>query len=219
MILLPGMDGTGQLFEPLLPLLHGQARVLALPQTGSQRYDSLAQRLVSQLPDEEFILVAESFSGGLVAPMLQLCSERIKKVVFLTSFVSPPRRFLSCVAQALPLHALLPLPGSNIAIRYTMLGREASNAHVEQFKAVIQSVPSTVLRRRLRALSQPFSPSTSFSIPTTIIVATQDRLLGTNVERDFYRCFSNCEIKRVEGCHLLAFTQPEAVAGILNDIR
>ena len=63
-ILLPGLDGTGDMFAPILSLLTDfDTEVISLPQSGSQDYETLCEHVKLSLPSEDFILIAESFSG------------------------------------------------------------------------------------------------------------------------------------------------------------
>ena len=68
LVLLPGLDGTGLLFEPLLRALPKEIEATVIRYPGDQRlsYDELLEFLRDQLPrDTPFILLGESFSGPL----------------------------------------------------------------------------------------------------------------------------------------------------------
>lgn len=60
LVLLPGLDGSGLLFEPLLRALGGSlpVRVLAYPAQLAGDYDTLAAWVRTQLPDQPFALGA-----------------------------------------------------------------------------------------------------------------------------------------------------------------
>lgn len=62
-MLLPGMDGTGIFFEPLLRALPAEldAHVVAYPPAEPLGYDELLSVVESALPAEPFVLMAESF--------------------------------------------------------------------------------------------------------------------------------------------------------------
>ena len=68
LLLLPGMDGTGLLFEPLVKALPPSltARVVAYPPDQLLGYNELLQ-LVQKSAEEggDFVVVGESFSGPL----------------------------------------------------------------------------------------------------------------------------------------------------------
>ena len=68
LILLPGMDGTGQLFGPLLRILPPglEAAVVAYPPDRPCGYAELLPLVEAAVPDGgEFLILGESFSGPL----------------------------------------------------------------------------------------------------------------------------------------------------------
>jgi hypothetical protein len=60
-VLLPGMDGTGELFAEFLSYYDGDHLVISLPEFGPQDHATLAEVINNQLPMEGYILLAESF--------------------------------------------------------------------------------------------------------------------------------------------------------------
>ncbi len=66
LFLLPGLDGTGLLFEPLLKELPKEciAEVISYPFDQPQTFEQHVKHVVGKLPENEPIaLLAESFSG------------------------------------------------------------------------------------------------------------------------------------------------------------
>jgi hypothetical protein len=59
LVLLPGMDGTGELFAPLLKHLSKfDVEIIAYPQVGGQDYQTLIDFVSGKLPNEKYILSA-----------------------------------------------------------------------------------------------------------------------------------------------------------------
>jgi len=92
LLLMPGMDGTGELFAPLRAALPRgiPAQVLAYPDGATLDYEDLLPVVRAGLPSEPFVLVAESFSGPLA---IMLAAERpvgLRGVVLCASFVRNP---------------------------------------------------------------------------------------------------------------------------------
>ena len=68
LVLLPGLDGTGLLFDPLLRILpsHFSSIVISYPPDEPLGYAELVPYVKSRIPaNEDFVIVAESFSGPL----------------------------------------------------------------------------------------------------------------------------------------------------------
>jgi pimeloyl-[acyl-carrier protein] methyl ester esterase len=67
-VLLPGMDGTGALFEPLLGVIPAcfSTQIVQYPPDRPLSYEQLLPLVREQVPvDRRLVLVAESFSGPL----------------------------------------------------------------------------------------------------------------------------------------------------------
>src|SRR5262245_5039352 len=76
LILMPGMDGTGELFAPFLDALGDsiESCVLQYPTHEPLRYSELLPRVRAELPHSgSFVLLGESFSGPLA---LMLAAEQ-----------------------------------------------------------------------------------------------------------------------------------------------
>ena len=67
LLLLPWMDGTSQLFEPLLAALPATlpATAIAYPTHAPCGYDELLPLILAAIPPGPFVVVGESFSGPL----------------------------------------------------------------------------------------------------------------------------------------------------------
>ena len=68
LLLLPGMDGTGELFAEFVKLLPSwiEPRVVSYPRDRRLSYDQLLPILESALPSNKpFVILAESFSTPL----------------------------------------------------------------------------------------------------------------------------------------------------------
>jgi pimeloyl-ACP methyl ester carboxylesterase len=85
LILLPGLDGTGDLFRPLLDVLPPgiDFLVVAYPADRPLTCDELLPILAEQIPpDRPLVLVAESFSGPLALRFAAAHPDRVRAVVF-----------------------------------------------------------------------------------------------------------------------------------------
>lgn len=104
LVLMPGLDGTGRLFAPLIPLLepHFDLRVVTYPDLDS--FDDYVECALRQLPAEPgYSLVAESFSSPVA---LTLLSKRldIGPSVLSAGFARSPLATLTRMAVHVPDH-------------------------------------------------------------------------------------------------------------------
>lgn len=102
LLLLPGLDGTSVLFEPLLEHLELPARAVDYPQRRPTGYADLLPAVRDICPrDRPFILLGWSFSGPLA---LLAAAERppgLAGVVLCASFVTKPVPYLPAAIRHL----------------------------------------------------------------------------------------------------------------------
>lgn len=90
-VLLPGLDGTGDLFGPFAAAAPADAdlRILSLPLTPLASYDELLEWALPLLPQEPCVLVAESFSGPL-GILLAARAANVRALAVCASFCRAP---------------------------------------------------------------------------------------------------------------------------------
>ena len=92
-VLLPGLDGTGLLFEPFTEVLpkHLIPIVLHYPTDKALGYQDLLPRVINQLPqDAPFFILGESFGGPLALHVAAQKPAGLKGVILCATFVSCP---------------------------------------------------------------------------------------------------------------------------------
>ncbi len=213
LILLPGMDGTGLLFKPLLRFLDDlEVEVISLPNEGAQDYASLSNYISKHINQKEYVLLAESFSGGIAEALLQDETQDIRHVIFVASFLSSPSQFLAKLASLLPLRLLASIPLiSSFFLRFLLLGRDASSETVELFRKALYQVDPKILRARLFYMASLKSTGNSFESEATYIRPTND-LLVNNREAEFRKMFPNLGVIEIAGPHFILQSEPEACA-------
>jgi len=227
LVLLPGMNGTGELFAEFLSYYDGDHLVISLPESGPQDHANLANVINKQLPNEDYILLAESFSGGIVPELLKLNLTQMKGVIFVASFLSSPRGYLIGLAKLLPIKTLASLPLSNIVHRLLFLGQEATKPLLSTFANVIKSIPKQVLSSRLEVMKRQQLPQVTFNIPAIYIQALSDRLISPKKSQEVAYVFKHVEFVEIEGPHFILQAKPrvaarlvtEAVSSIINHNR
>jgi hypothetical protein len=125
-VLLPGLDGTGQLFAPLIAAAPTgiNCAVVDYPHHEAS-IDVLEQRVRKRLPGP-CILIAESFSGPIAVRVAS--DARVKALVLCYSFVSGP---LLPALRHIAIPALFKLPRPASMLRLLLLGRHAAEELVE----------------------------------------------------------------------------------------
>lgn len=148
-LLLPGLDGTGELFAPFVERAPAGVRVevVRLPAQLIE-YPALAAWAVGALRlDPETVLVAESFAGPLA--ILLAARVRLAAVVLVNTWiVSPYARTWNWLIRPWAFR----VPPPKRVLRARMLGARASDALVTRARDVVASVPPAVMAGRLRAM-------------------------------------------------------------------
>jgi pimeloyl-ACP methyl ester carboxylesterase len=93
LVLLPGLDGTGHMFAPLLAQLPPEftAAVVRYPHDEKLSYEELKPYVLRALPaDAPFVLIAESFSGPLAVELTATELPNLQALILCASFVRNP---------------------------------------------------------------------------------------------------------------------------------
>jgi pimeloyl-ACP methyl ester carboxylesterase len=96
LLLLPGLDGSGVMFRPLLPYLPPNIHpiIVNYPPDQLLGYDQLLPIVLAAIPgNSEVVVLGESFSGPLALMLAAQPPARLRAVILCASFVRSPLRF------------------------------------------------------------------------------------------------------------------------------
>ncbi len=215
-LLLPGMDGTGELFASCVRFLAAdlQPQIVAYSRERPLGYEELLQEV--PIPAAPFAILAESFSGPLGIRIAARHPDRVRAVVLVSTFVRCPAPFLARLATLLaPLMLRRPPPAS--VLRWALMGNDAIPSEIAEVQAVLRSVPAKTLARRLRAIveidvSKEFA---AIEAPVLYVAGTRDRLVGPTVAEQLRGLRSDLEVCHLDAPHLVLQRRPaEAAAAI-----
>jgi pimeloyl-ACP methyl ester carboxylesterase len=222
LILLPGLDGTGLLFEPLLTEMPVNARIsiIRYPAIQAFSYSQLSNYVAHQLPrNQELVLLAESFSGPLAIELLKTTSLQIKGVIFCATFAQAPSSLLLTIAQFLPLALLFRLPIPSLAIRWYCLDKTAPQFLVMLCRKALTEVKPRILAQRIRELATvnaTLALENLEKIPCCYLQATDDKLVPSHCLTPFQKAIPNLFVAPIKGPHFILQTRPKECAKILT---
>lgn len=220
LILLPGLDGTGRLFAPLVKALAQcgvSARAIGYPTHDALDYVELERRVRAELPESSaFVLLAESFSGPIALRIGAAPPANLKGLVLSTTFATRPTSLLGPLSGGVRWARLRP-PG--FLLDWFLLGPWSSQALRSELAAALADVPARVLSRRaFEALRvDATDASRQQKQPSLVLWAKQDRLLSANARRQLANALQTAQTREVEGPHLLLQTQPRLCAGLIAE--
>ena len=217
LVLLPGMDGTGDLFAPILPFLSAamDTQVVSYPCDQRLGHAQLVELVLQQLPrDRPFALLGESFSGPIAAAVAARSAPAA--LVLACSFVTNPHRSLRLLRPLLPF---LPSPTHFIRpLGFALMGRHATPALRTALAGALGHVSPAVMKFRAAATLQADARASLAAVrcPVLYLRATQDRVVPRRCLADVLRARPETEVAEIDGPHFLLQTLPAASAQAID---
>jgi pimeloyl-ACP methyl ester carboxylesterase len=215
LILMPGMDGTGDLFQPLVAVMPGiETTVLRYPLEQPLGYSELLPLVRACLPQAEpFVLLGESFSGPLALMLAAEAPPGLRGLVLCASFAEKPvwwvpgfaRHFaIPLFFRAMPTFARIKALAGGYATPQlqTLLGK----AHSSVSPAVMAARARAILAVNVVAHLQ------ACTVPLLYLRGERDRVVGPGVLRSLLRHKPSMQVVTVPAPHLVLQVAPEASA-------
>jgi pimeloyl-[acyl-carrier protein] methyl ester esterase len=204
-VLLPGLDGTADLFTSFVAAAPGglQLQPVPLPASSPQRYVRLATQIEAVLPSGPIVLVAESFSG----PLAILLARQVRAVVGVVLCASFARAPAPVAFGYLPSWAWRARPPKAL-VRAFMTGGsiQLANAVV----SAVSSVDSAVIAERLAEVLRVnvTEELAELTMPVLYVRATRDRLIGVKSAEQIRLARPSTRIVEVNAPHLMLQANP-----------
>ena len=154
LVLLPGLDGTGVLFEPLVEVLPKGVETLVVSYPGKRplSYEQLLPLVLRALPTERpYILLGESFSGPLAIMAAAERPKNLKAVILCATFIRNPIPWLPCWSRHIARTPLFYLSRAFILSKALVAGY-ASSAVFALLERAHAMVSPSVMAARARAI-------------------------------------------------------------------
>ena len=214
LVLLPGIDGTGMMFGPLIEQLpEGQEhQVIAYPTDKKYSYPELVEYVLGLLPkDEDFYIVAESFAGPLSLLLSQRIGSHLKGLVLCATFLTNPRPVLGTLTRPFIRDWMMGMKPNKIMARFIVVGFDISDEMLERALSFHKTVPPSIVRNRL---FQVFDVDVrtiykECSIPVLHLYGKKDRLLLQGCARQMRRIRPDIPSIGIDGPHYLLQAKPE----------
>lgn len=220
LLLLPGLDGTGLVFDPLLKHLPAdiEVQVVRYPSDRVMSFQEHVDFARKQIPKKKpFVLLAESFSGPVGLQILSDPPDNLKGVLFVATFARHPSPFLLDAGLYLPQTLFLNLFIKTFLGRFFCLGGASSEA-VAIFQNALKSVKLSVLSNRLKILAElPPPPETSFTGPCLYLQAKNDRLIPERATAPLQQLLPQLQIEQIKGPHITLLAHPETGARSISN--
>lgn len=224
LVLLPGMDGTGELFAPLLAELPLElpVTVVRYPDRPST-YPEHADVARAELPrDQPFVLLGESFSGPAAVQLAAESRPNLRGLILCASFLTCPSPLLRALRALTPLATPRLVPG--FVAHHSLLGPFATPALRAAHARALRAVSSRTLTARLRAMADVDVRAAlrATNLPALYLRGSRDRVVGPRHGDEFLATAPHGRIIDIEAPHFLLQARPReaaaAIRGFLQEI-
>ncbi|MEM7611520.1 MAG: alpha/beta hydrolase, partial [Pseudomonadota bacterium] len=212
LVLLPGFDGTGELFAPLQAEFNDwPTTVVAYADFASlEEYLAHAESLIPK--NEPVCLVAESFSGPIALHLMQRAQRDYRCAMLSTTFAKPPLGLVLSLAQKLRLASFVVPAVSERILRMFCLNGVRDLALLHDIVAVVRSISQQTIQSRLLALTQMDASGFLADIkqPIDVLTAAKDRILRQRFSTSLITDIPDVRHHVIDGPHLLLQAQAPA---------
>lgn len=207
-VLLPGLDGTGKLFDRFRAVVGAahQCVVVRYPEDAKTIDELVAVARNSIDGVDHPVVIAESFSGAVLARLLSEQKCEIRAAVFVASFVETPRRHLLNLALSVP-EAIARFALPSVVKHFCVNGCD-DVALCEAILRAVESVPHRTLSARLALLRGLEEGVIETALPVLALRASRDRVLDRFAQNSVQRRIHSARIEVVDGPHLLLQAEP-----------
>jgi pimeloyl-ACP methyl ester carboxylesterase len=220
LVLLPGMDGTGDLFADFIAALPESFETVTVryPTDRCLSYSELSELVQVSCPvSEPFVLVAESYSTPLAIECGASNLGGLQGLVLCAGFATSPAQGW-CRSLGLLLATFLcrvPLP--NLVAKLWLVGSDASPSLVTAVQLAISSVRPEVLAARLRAVlgCNVRAELSRITVPVLYVRAKQDHLVSASCLAVIQQSKPDVKVAVLDGPHLLLQRYPLRAAAVI----
>lgn len=215
LVLIPGLDGTGDLFTSFVAAMGNiECQVISYPPGQAMDYRAHEAHVRERLPrNEDFVLLAESFSGPVGVAIAAAPPAGLRGLVLCCTFASNPLPVFGPLNRLLAAFPAVKIPPRLFApLLYAGHGTpELRRAHAQ----AMTKVSAATLRARVVAILavdyRPLLPD--IRVPMFYLQASRDRIVPRSAFKAIQRVRTDVEIATFDAPHFLLQTLPSQVAG------
>lgn len=216
MVMLPGLDGTGILFKPLIEALPANIKpiVVSYPTDQKLGYDDLLSLVMKALPkNEPFILLGESFGGPLSILVADSNPNGLKGVILCATFVTCPQKLVSKWTEYFLF--LIPFRAS---VTIAKINGFFGEYYSQYMHLALSAVKPEVFRHRLRELIKVDVKTELFTckLPMLYLQGKQDWLVPSSNFSAIKKLKPDIQLAQLETSHMVLQTKPNEAASLIN---
>lgn len=214
LVLLPGMDGTGELFGPLLASLPQELETTVVRYPDRRMsYDDHEAFTRRELPkDAPFVILGESFSGPVAVSIAASGKSNLRGLILCASFLTCPNPLLRALRPLTRFASPKLVPG--FIAQHSLLGRFSTPELRDAHARALGHVSSPTLAARLRAMADVDVREAlrGCDLPSLYLRATEDRVVAARFGDEFTANARRGRLAEIRGPHMLLQTRPGEAA-------
>lgn len=212
LVLLPGMDGTGELLGEFASAFGGDTQVVRYPTRRPLNYAELQALVTSELPSTApYVLLGESFSGPIALSIASTKPRYLRGLVLCCSFARNPRPGLGLLRG---LVNWLPDRPPIDLLMLVLAGGLATPELREALQRALAAVSPATLRARMTSVIgvdvRPELPA--ISIPLLYLQGSEDRVVPPSAARTILEKVPQGRLVEIAAPHFLLQTRPSEAA-------
>ena len=220
LVLLPGLDGTGQLFDDILKILPPAltTTIVSYPTDRLLPYTELLQLVSAAVPQTEpFALLAESFSTPLALKYAATNPSNLAAVVISAGFARNPIGAWSQLVKSVAKPWIFTLEPPRFFLEYFLTGENPPSAVIQKIREILRIVRPEVLSGRVREVLECDATNdlARTKVPMMYLRALYDRLLSPSCHREILRIRPDVVLVTIEAPHMLLQREPQKAANLV----
>lgn len=220
LVLLPGLDGTGDLFNGFIREMPCglEVRAIRYPNDAALSYAELMPLIARAVAGvDSYVLLAESFSTPLAIQFAAANPPGMKALALCAGFATSPLRGLPRAIAVLLAPILFRIPRLKSLDQVFLVGPDAPPYLLAAVQAATASVGADVLASRLRALLKcdTLAELKQVRMPMLYLQAASDRLVPARCFEEMKRVSQEIAIRVIDGPHFLLQREPKQAADVV----
>ena len=222
LVFMPGMDGTGLSFEPVLPFLPKETKITIVryPADKLLSFDETVECAAAQIPaGDPPIVIAESFSGPVAIKMIGSRRVKAKALILCATFAKSPRPLVWRVMRFLRLPLLIKPEMPKRFFKVVIGNDKLIDELLPLWKKVHARVPARVMQHRLKIINDIDVTAwlAQIKIPCCYLQALNDRLVPASCAEKIKKIAPFVEIKKILAPHFILQAEPRACLNAIED--
>ena len=215
---MPGLDGAGKLFDPIIPLLEPHFELVMVTYPDLDSFTDYVDCAQNQLPEKPgFSLLAESFSGPVAIALMAQQPDLIGPSVLSATFARSPLAALTRMANYIPEQMFSIGALNQFCLDVYEIDDEDSSETQPLPLNVTEQLDGTLLKHRISVLSRIDVSALlpAIEVPILCLHALRDRIVAESDAQMLQQSLPDVNRVDIDAPHLLLQTRPQQCTDLI----